>query len=102
MLHGKSLAAVVAYNLYLEVAEGKLDLALEIDEPVDFWTFREKLLIQMLEYSLTFHLPFKAVSCDACHSLHSLETVCLATENSIAAAPKIPRGITPFTRCSKR
>ncbi len=55
MLHGKSLAVVVAYDLYLEVAEGKLDSAWEIDEPVDFWTFREKLSIQMLEYSPTHH-----------------------------------------------
>jgi hypothetical protein len=55
MLHGKSLAVVVAYNLYLDVAEGKLDLAWEIDEPVNFWTFREKLSIQMLEYSPTHH-----------------------------------------------
>jgi hypothetical protein len=53
MLHGKSLAVVVAYDLYLEVAEGKLDSAWEIEEPVDFWTFREKLSIQMLAYSPT-------------------------------------------------
>jgi hypothetical protein len=51
---------------------------------------------------VTSHSPFKAVSCDACHSFHSLETVCLVTENSIAATPKIPRGSTPFTRCFKR
>jgi hypothetical protein len=36
MLHGKSLAIVVAYDLYLEVAEGKLNLAWEIEEPLDF------------------------------------------------------------------
>jgi hypothetical protein len=43
------------HDLYLEVAEGKLDLAWEIDEPVDFWTFRERLSIQMLAYSPTHH-----------------------------------------------
>jgi hypothetical protein len=53
MLHGKSLAVVVAYDLYLEVAEGKLNPAWGIEEPLDFWTFREKLSIQMLEYSPT-------------------------------------------------
>ena len=51
MLHGKSLAVVVAYDLYLEVAEGKLNPAWGIEEPLDFWTFRERLSIQMLEYS---------------------------------------------------
>jgi hypothetical protein len=53
MLHGKSLAVVVAYDLYLEVAEGKLDVAWQIDNPLDFWTFREQLSKQMLEYSPT-------------------------------------------------
>ena len=51
MLHGKSLAVVVAYDLYLEVAEGKLNPAWGTEEPLDFWTFREKLSEQMLEYS---------------------------------------------------
>jgi hypothetical protein len=55
MLHGKSLAVVVAYDLYLEVAEGKLDSAWEIEVPLDFWQFREQLSKQMLDYSPTRH-----------------------------------------------
>jgi hypothetical protein len=36
VVHGKSLAVVVAYDLYLEVAEGKLNPAWGIEEPLDF------------------------------------------------------------------
>jgi hypothetical protein len=55
MLHGKGLAVVVAYDLYLEVCEGKLDVAWEIEEPLDFWNFRERLSKQMLEYNPSAH-----------------------------------------------
>jgi hypothetical protein len=50
MLHGKCLEVTVAFDLYLEVAEGELDAVWHIVEPLDFWQFREKLSIQMLEY----------------------------------------------------
>ena len=53
MLHGKALAVVVAYDIYLECAAGKLDPTWRVDKPVDFHRFREKLAvqIQMLTYS---------------------------------------------------
>ena len=51
MLHGKSLAVVVAYDMYVEVAEGQLNEAWIIEDPMDFWSFREKLSLQMLEYN---------------------------------------------------
>ena len=50
MLHTISLAIVIAYDMYLEVTEGKLDKDWKIVYPVDFWTFRDVLSIQMLEY----------------------------------------------------
>ena len=49
MLHGKAMAVVVAYDIYLEVAAGILDRNLAV-RPVDFHRFREKLAIQMLTY----------------------------------------------------
>ena len=50
MLHGKSMAVVVAYDMYLEVAEGKINNNWKLDEPMDFWRFREKLANSMLRY----------------------------------------------------
>ena len=45
-----SLAIVVAYNIYLEKTEGKLNLDWKMIYPIDFWTFRDLLSIQILEY----------------------------------------------------
>jgi len=55
MLHGKRLAVVVAYDMYLEVASGTLGTDLKTSRPVDFHRFREKLAIQMLQYSPSNH-----------------------------------------------
>ena len=51
MLHGKAMAIVIAYDIYKEVCSGSLDLDYIVTKPVDFHRFREKLAIQMLEYS---------------------------------------------------
>ena len=52
MIHAKALAVVVAYDMYLECCEGKLRAGeWEIEKPVDFHRFREKLATQMLQYS---------------------------------------------------
>ena len=51
MIHGKAIAVVVAYDMYLEVAEGKLDADWKDTKPLDFFSFRERLGIQMLQYS---------------------------------------------------
>jgi len=48
--HAKSLAAVTAYDMYLEVCEGKLDTAWKVDHPCDFFTFRDILSQQMCKY----------------------------------------------------
>jgi len=53
MLHATSLAIVIAYDIYLECVEGKLDKDWLVNYPVDFWTFRDILSIQMLEYDPT-------------------------------------------------
>ena len=50
MLHAMALAIVIAYDIYLEVAEGQLDEDWKLAHPVDFWTFCDVLSIQMLEY----------------------------------------------------
>ena len=51
MLHATVLAIVIAYDIYLEVAEGKLDSDWRLTYPVDFWTFRNVLSVQMSEYN---------------------------------------------------
>jgi hypothetical protein len=48
MIHGRTLAVVVAYGMYLEYTEGDLELAWKIEKQMDFWSFREKLSEQML------------------------------------------------------
>ena len=50
MNHGKALAIVTAYDMYLECAEGKLNPEWKVNKPVDFHRFREKLGMQMLKY----------------------------------------------------
>ena len=51
MLHGKVMAMVVAYDMYLEVAEVNLRGEWKLDEPLDLWRFREKLENGMLRYN---------------------------------------------------
>ena len=51
MLHAKAMAVVVAYDIYLECSKGKLSAEWKVEKPFDFYQFREKLAIQMLEYS---------------------------------------------------
>ncbi len=53
MIHGKALAVVVAYDMYLECSEGELEPAWKVEKPMDFWSFREKLSEQMLQYKPT-------------------------------------------------
>ena len=50
MLHAKGMAIVVAYDIYLEVCEGKLNEDWKNTDPVSFHTFREQLSAQMLAY----------------------------------------------------
>ena len=50
MLHGKEMAVVVMYDMYLEVAEVKINNDSKLDEPMEFWWFREKLANSMLRY----------------------------------------------------
>jgi hypothetical protein len=53
VLHGKALAVVVAYDMYLECCEGKLNAEWKIEKPLNFWSFRENLSEQMLAYKPT-------------------------------------------------
>lgn len=50
MNHGKKLAVTIAYDVYKECTEGKLEPSWKVD-PVDFHRFREKLALQMLRYN---------------------------------------------------
>ena len=43
MLHAKSLAIIVAYEIYKECAEVGIESEWEIEHPIDFWTFRDVL-----------------------------------------------------------
>ena len=65
MLHTTSLAIVVAYDIYLEITEGKLNEDWRGSFPVDFWTFRDVLSIQMPEYN---PLKRKHIGDDAIHA----------------------------------
>ena len=51
MNHGKALVVVIAYDIYLDLAEGKVDPEWKVENPIDFWTFRDILSTQSLEYS---------------------------------------------------
>ena len=51
MLHAIALAIVIAYDMYLEVAEGKLNSDWKVTYPVDFWTFYDFLSLQILQYN---------------------------------------------------
>ena len=51
MLHAKAMSVVVEYDMYLEVAEGNLRGGWNLDEPMDFWRFRENLANGMLKYN---------------------------------------------------
>ena len=53
MLHAQALGIATAYDIYCEVVDGHLDNEWILDGPVDFWSFRDRLSIQMLEYSPT-------------------------------------------------
>ena len=53
MNHGKKLAVVVAYDIYLELASGHVTSEWKVDKPVSFHRFREKLALQMLSYNPT-------------------------------------------------
>jgi len=54
MLHAKALALVVAYDIYKECCEGKMQEGKwRIKKLVSFYRFREKLACQMMEYSPT-------------------------------------------------
>ena len=48
--HGKAFGLCVAYDSYLEVAEGDLDITLKVPNPVDFHTFRDILSEQQCLY----------------------------------------------------
>jgi hypothetical protein len=51
MIHAKAMAIVVAYDIYIECAQGLLKEEWKLDKPVDFYQFRETLARQMLMYS---------------------------------------------------
>jgi hypothetical protein len=50
MLHAKALGALVAWDMYREVTEGDLDPDWKDSNPMDYYTFRDKLSQQMLGY----------------------------------------------------
>ena len=53
--HCLALVIVLAYDLYIECCEGKIELGWKIEKPVDYHTFREKLAKQLLSYSPLNH-----------------------------------------------
>jgi len=52
MLHAKAMAAVIAYDMYKECAEGHLRVGeWKLQKPVSFHCFRETLALQMMHYN---------------------------------------------------
>ena len=49
--HALSLAIVTAYDIYLEICEGKIDPNYRLQSPVSFFTFRDVLSKQMCQYN---------------------------------------------------
>lgn len=49
--HALAIVLAVAYDMYLEVAEGNLKEEWKIEKPVSFWEFQNILSKQMLSYS---------------------------------------------------
>jgi len=49
--HALAIAVSVAYDIYIEVTEGKLKTEWKDDKPVSRWEFQRKLSIQALSYS---------------------------------------------------
>ena len=62
MNYSKAMAVVVAYDIYIECCEGKLNPAWYVKDPLPFWSFREKLPMQQLSYD-----PCKRVYPGDCH-----------------------------------
>eukprot|EP00957_Ditylum_brightwellii_P208739 15358742-Ditylum_brightwellii.AAC.1 len=57
MIHGKCLASVVVYIIYLEAEDGLLyDKMNKIEDPMTFCDFRENFSIQLLTYKPTNYL----------------------------------------------
>ena len=58
MLHAKAMVGIIAYDMYMECCEGKLDPSWKIKKPLTFWQFRDRLGQQMLTYDPRFrHYP---------------------------------------------
>ena len=51
MLHAKRMAIVIAYDIYRECTEGNLNQQWKMTKVASFFTFRDKLAEQMLNYS---------------------------------------------------
>lgn len=49
--HALSIVVAVAYDIYLEVCEGKIEAAWKVEKPVSRWEFQNKLAEQALTYS---------------------------------------------------
>ena len=58
MNHALSIAIAVAYDVYLEVAEGNLDSEWKVEKPVSRWDFQRLLAQQALKYDPT-NLKYK-------------------------------------------
>ena len=48
--HAKSLAVVTSYDIYLELCEGIVNTEWKNENPVDFYTFRDRLSVQLCQY----------------------------------------------------
>ena len=51
MNHALAIAVAVAYDIYIEVTKGFIEVEWKIENPVSRWEFQQKLSIQALMYS---------------------------------------------------
>ena len=64
MIHAKLLATTTSYNISLGVTEDLLNDNWNLNYSVDFWTFRDILSIQMLEYNPSSTIIMLLISCE--------------------------------------
>lgn len=64
MIHAKLLATTTSYNISLGVTEDLLNDDWNLNYSVDFWTFRDILSIQMLEYNPSSTIIMLLISCE--------------------------------------
>eukprot|EP00957_Ditylum_brightwellii_P106500 8125634-Ditylum_brightwellii.AAC.1 len=71
-IHGKALAVIIAFDIYLEVAKGNDLPVCKLEECMTFWGFRERLSEQMCGYRLLNKLYMRDENMQVCVQQHKV------------------------------